>query len=197
MFAPSLQYKPLSDEDLRRYENENWTEMTKVLEQQEVVVKELIEAINSYLSKKQEGWLQILCDIVGSSAYQKVKSGRNELLVLERVCHLAEQEEHTGRQSILFKVLSVDEVFELYYRTVFYIRRFELKLSNELCGDIIPFIERCKITPEYILMVIESKEISDWNGVCNRLSDYFLHNGYAEYGQAIIDWMLEKIVENS
>lgn len=197
MFASILQYEPLSDEDLRRYENTIWTDMTKVLEQHEVVVKELSEAINACLSKKQEGWLQILCDIVNSLAYQKVKSGRDELLVLERVCHLAEQEEHTGRQSILFKVLSIGEVFELYYRTVFYIRRFELELPNEQCREIIPFIEEWKITPEYILMVMGSNAIYDWNGAGNRLSDFFPKNGYAEYGRAIIEWMLEKIVENN
>lgn len=196
MFASSLQYKPLSDEDLRRYENEHWAEMTKVLEQHAAVVKELMEVINTCLFNKQEGWLQTLFDIVSSSAYQKVKSGRDELLVLERVCNLAERE-GVERKSILFEVSSVSDVFELYYRTVFYIRRFEMELADELCKEIIPFMEEWKITPEYLLMVMESDAIIDWNGAGNRLSNFFLQYGYSVYGQAILTWMLDKIAENS
>lgn len=196
MFASSLQYKPLSDEDLRRYENEHWAEMTKVLEQHAAVVKELMEVINTCLFNKQEGWLQTLFDIVSSSAYQKVKSGRDELLVLERVCNLAEREGVEGK-SILFEVSSVSDVFELYYRTVFYIRRFEMELADELCKEIIPFMEEWKITPEYLLMVMESDAIIDWNGAGNRLSNFFLQYGYSVYGQAILTWMLDKIAENS
>lgn len=196
MFASSLQYKPLSDEDLRCYENEHWAEMTKVLEQHAAVVKELMEVINTCLFNKQDGWLQTLFDIVSSSAYQKVKSGRDELLVLERVCNLAERE-GVERKSILFEVSSVSDVFELYYRTVFYIRRFEMKLADELCKEIIPFMEEWKITPEYLLMVMESDAIIDWNGAGNRLSNFFLQYGYSVYGQAILTWMLDKIAENS
>lgn len=110
MLASSLQYKPISDEDLRRYGDENGIEMTKLLMQRDAVVRELVGLINSCMTKKQEGWLQILRDTVNSSAYQEVKNGKEELLVLERVCRLAEQEERDKRQSILLKVSSIGEV---------------------------------------------------------------------------------------
>ena len=110
MLASSLQYKPISDDDLRRSGDENGIEMTKLLMQRDAVVRELVGLINSCMTKKQEGWLQILRDTVNSSAYQEVKNGKEELLVLERVCRLAEQEERDKRQSILLKVSSIGEV---------------------------------------------------------------------------------------
>ena len=61
----------------------------------------------------------------------------------------------------------------------------------------IPFMEEWEITPEYLLMVMESDAIIDWNGAGNRLSNFFLQYGYSVYGQAILTWMLGKIAENS
>lgn len=197
MLVPCQKYGIMSDEDARIHENLNAEEMITLFDLHKVVIEQLIEKINTCLSSKPEKWLKMLCDIVSSSNFQEVKSEREEFLVFEKICLCVEQEKCAGRYSVLFKLFSLEEVYELYYKTVFFIRRFEFGLADELCEEIIPYIKKWDLTPEFLIMVITGKDINNWNKTANRVSNFLLHHGYAEYGNLIIDWMLMRIVENS
>lgn len=185
MIRSMLNRQPESNRVLREMVDAN---MLSVKSLHEKAAQDTLRSeVNLLLKEKKGDWLHRLSELMRSEEHRLAKQLDDGLMVVDRLCLL--HEENKDGTSLLCKVSSVDEMREVYQRTVFYLRRMELDMADEECTGFLELLEAWNFSAEYLLMVLGRGPIYQRVHAGNRLGCLLLKNGYQDYAESVLAWV--------
>lgn len=182
MIKAMLDCTNMDDEEMERLTQEQEyyisTVVKEVINQGEILKKGIDELL-------QKGEIEAAAKLTDEETYIKAEQWSTELEYFKRVCRI---EKYQG----ICQEKSVSEVAEIYQKVIFYLRRVEFGFEKKYLDEFLQFMESRQLPCEYLLTVLEHKEISDDFAVGCRLADLFLTEEKVEYARSMITWLEQR-----
>ena len=189
MIDSMLNFNPKSNRELQEVVDGRMTTVTLLRER----VKEdsLRSEVDLLLKEKRNGWRSELSKLMRKDEHQEAKKTENDLIILEKVWLL--DEKNVEETSLLDRVLTLEEMQEVYQRTVFYLRRMELNMADEDCEVFLELMERWELSVPYILLVLSQGTIYNRANAGYRLACILVKHGYQAYAESLLAWVKEQL----
>lgn len=152
-----------------------------------------IEMLNVFLADWNETSWQMIGRLIGEDT--KILKEDNDLSKLYRLVQIGREEQSAGIEPVLSRVRSVEEATWLYQKTVFYMRRMELNLPEELQAEFVVFMEEQQLSEYFLIQMLQEKVIYDKASAIFRLTDLLLRKGKNVYAKKIYHWATQYLKE--
>ena len=139
--------------------------------QNEAQIRELVDTIcpticnkvDEWMGKRSNGYLEALFQLADTLKMKQWMCRDEAIFVFVKMCHVSKMEQQYNLEPVISKFHSMEEMKRVYQRTVFYIRRIELKLPKELCEDFYALVEEWNFSPYYIWegIILEKRAVYD------------------------------------
>lgn len=184
MLHSVLNVKIRSNEEMRSYAEKDMFVLTNLY--RELKSSELQKKINYILEKKNRDWIEQIQNLLNREENRMIKGLSDELLVLSRLCEIHEKEKGIRQQTSLEKFSSLEIMRQVYQETVFYLRRMEMDMEDEVCEEFFILIDQWELSIEYIRMVLKNGAIHKKKHTLEKLEKLLKKNGYTEYSEMIL-----------
>ena len=143
--------------------------------------------IDLLLKEKAPGWMTQIVTLMLNGEHREAKETDDGLIALKKVCLMRGDDRE--KASLLGKVSSVEELREVYQKTVFCLRRMELDMPDEDCEVFLALMEQWELPAAYMIMVLSQGDIYDRRKAGNRLILLLHKNGYQDAAEEIMMWV--------
>lgn len=158
MLKKIIDYENMTEEELN-----DWAE--KSLKREEgigaffdTICPMVYGKVNEWLEKRPQGYLEAIFQLADSSELKKLIQWDYTLYIFMKMCRASEMEQQQHLMPAISKFRSLEEMKQIYQRTVFLIRRIELGFPKELCEDFYTLVEEWDFSAYYLLEVILEKK---------------------------------------
>lgn len=148
-----LKRQPNSIEDFQRLAEEQYGQMAVESRQVRAEKSRVVEVIDMLLKIKSPDMLLQLKEIVSCTLFQSIQRYDDELTTFARVMSIYEEEKKAGKIPLLERVESAAELYEIYVKTFFGMRRLELDMPEESKEEFIQLILRYDMSAIYLVNV--------------------------------------------
>lgn len=142
----------------------------------------LCQELDCILKKKELGWEMHLSELMQRKDHKAVMQTDQRLIALKKVYR---------ETAVLCKITSLDDVWKVYQKTVFYLRRIEMDMPTEDLNGLCDFIGKWNISAEYFIAVLSQGAIYQNLDTGYKLSMLLLANGYSRQAEKIMLWVNE------
>lgn len=116
------------------------------------------ERIVSLLETGTEESYKDLCTFMGNQEIINLSAKDRDLYILEIMSNIQRQEMEMNTENSIFMGRNIQELTDLYQRTVFYLRRLEFDFPKELQQEIVPYIMEQRLSMVCILGIIQGSK---------------------------------------
>lgn len=187
MLTAMFGYRVKTNEEFRKKAERQMEEITALHKQaRENCLQTMIDSI---LQAKQEGWWEEVSELIQKEENQNIINLNDKLKWFKKVYELGGEEQRLGRIPTLCKFSTLDEMQEVYQKTVFCLRRMELGMVEDECRNFLELLKAWELPVEYLLMVLKPKAIYSVQNVVNRLTAILIENGYVDYSKRLLRYL--------
>ncbi|MDE6608554.1 MAG: hypothetical protein K2K54_12500, partial [Lachnospiraceae bacterium] len=109
---------------------------------------------------RPQDYLEAMFQLADSPELKKLSKRNYTKYIFMKMCRAGEMEQHQHLIPTISKFQSLEEMKQIYQRTVFFIRRIELGFPKELCEDFYTLVEEWDFSAYYLLeIILESKAV--------------------------------------
>lgn len=158
MLKKVIDYENMTEEELNVWAEKSLKREEEIGAFFDTICPMVYGKVNEWLEKRPQGYLEAIFQLADSSELKKLLQRDYTLYIFMKMCRAGEMEQQQHLMPVISKFRSLEEMKQIYQRTVFLIRRIELGFPKELCEDFYTLVEEWDFSAYYLLEVILEKK---------------------------------------
>ncbi len=158
MLKTVIDYRNMTEAELNALAVKNLRRAAEIDGYRATMCPMLFDKLNEWMEKKPQDYLAAVFQLADSPEIKKLAEVDYTMFIFMKMCRAAKMEQEQHLEPVISKFCSLEEMRQIYQRTVFYIRRIELGLPKELCEDFYTLVEEWDFSAYYILEIILEKK---------------------------------------
>ena len=160
MLKTVIDYENMTEEELNILAVKNMQRVIEIEDFCASMCPMVYSKVNEWLENRPQDYLEAIFQLADSPELKKLSKRDYNIYIFMKMCRAGEMEQQQHLIPSISKFQSLEEMKQIYQRTVFFIRRIELGFPKELCEDFYTLVEEWDFSAYYLLeIILESKAV--------------------------------------
>jgi len=158
MLKAVIDYKNMTEEELNDLAAKNLQKAAQIGSFCDTMCPLVYSKVNEWLEKRPKDYLEAVFQLADSPELIKLSSLDYTIFIFMKMCRAGKMEQQKHLEPVISKFYSLEEMKQIYQRTVFYLRRIEVGFPKELCENFYILTEEWDFSAYYLLEIILEKK---------------------------------------
>ena len=141
----------------------------------------LEKEVSLLFTERPKNWFIQTANLLSAPDNQYTLKLSRKLTILLILGNIAVKEQSNNIVPLLFRFSSLEQMQEVYYRSIFYLRRMEFDEYESPFDSFFPLLQQWNFSLFYLMTILPKAVVHHKISVCQRLADGFEQLGLTDY----------------